>query len=114
MVTIKDFKKRETKSGEEFFVLVLQGGVVPVRSKETNRMYFTAKTCTVASTFDEDTCKQIIGQQFPGDIVKVKTEPYEYELPETGETITLEHRWEYQDETLESVMSNVIEEEEVM
>lgn len=52
MVTIKDFKKRETKTGEEFFVLVLQGGITPVKSKETGRMYFTAKTCTVPSTFD--------------------------------------------------------------
>jgi hypothetical protein len=77
-------------------------------------MYFTSKTCTVASTFDEDTCKQIIGQQFPGDIVKVKTEPYEYALPETGEIITLEHRWEYHDSLLETVAENVIEEEEVM
>ena len=33
MVTVKDFKKRETKTGEEFFVLVLQGAVVPVKSK---------------------------------------------------------------------------------
>jgi len=77
-------------------------------------MYFTSKTCTVASTFDEETCKQIIGQEFPGEIVKVKTEPYEYALPETGEIITLEHRWEYQDNTLEVISENVIEEEEVM
>lgn len=118
MVTIKDYKKRETKTGEEFFVLILQGGVVPVRSKETNRMYFTAKTCSIASTFDEDTCQQIIGQQFPGNIVKVKTDPYEYALPESGEIITLEHRWEYQDDTLDDVSGivseNIIEEEEVM
>lgn len=114
MVTIKDYKKRENKDGEEFFVLVLQGNVVPVRSQETNRMYFTAKTCTVSSTFDEETCQQIIGQQFPGDIVKVETEPYEYALPETGEVITLSHRWEYQDNTLEPAMENVIAEEEVL
>ena len=114
MVTIKDFKKRETKTGEEFFVLVLQGGITPVKSKETGRMYFTAKTCTVPSTFDEDTCKQIIGQEFPGEIVKVSVEPYEYALPETGEIITLDTRWEYQDTTLQTASANIIEEEEVM
>jgi len=27
--------------------------------------------------------------------VKVEVEPYEYALPETGEIITLSHRWEY-------------------
>ena len=114
MVTIKDYLKRKTKTGDEFFVLVLQGGVVSVRSKETNRMYFTAKTCTVASTFDEETCKQIVGQEFPGEIVKVSVEPYEYALPETGEIITLDTRWEYQDTTLETASLNIIEEEEVM
>ena len=70
MVTVKDYKKRETKSGDEFFVLVLQGAIVPVKSKESGRMYFTAKTATAASTFDEETCKQIIGSQFPEEIVK--------------------------------------------
>ena len=114
MVTIKDFKKRETKTGEEFFVLVLQGGITPVKSKETGRMYFTAKTCTVPSTFDEDTCKQLINQEFPGEIVKVSVEPYEYALPETGEIITLDTRWEYQDTTLQTASANIIEEEEVM
>jgi len=61
MVAVKDYKQRQSKDGEEFFVLVLQGGVTPVKSKETGRMYFTAKTCTVSSTFDEETCKQLIG-----------------------------------------------------
>ncbi|WP_159018692.1 hypothetical protein [Algibacter sp. L3A6] len=114
MVTIKDFKKRETKTGEEFFVLVLQSGITPVKSKETGRMYFTSKTCTVPSTFDEETCQQIVGQEFPGEIVKIKVEPYEYALPETGEIITLDTRWEYQDTTLETASLNIVEEEEVM
>ncbi len=115
MVTVKDYKKRETKNGEEFFVLVLQGAIVPIKSKESGRMYFTAKTATAASTFDEETCKQIIGSQFPGEIVKVEVAPYEYALPETGEVITLEHRWEYQDESFEKIIAeNIIEETQVL
>ncbi|WOD44926.1 hypothetical protein [Hwangdonia lutea] len=118
MVKVIDFKTRQNKEGEDFFVLVLQGGITPVKSKETGRMYFTAKTCTVPTTFDEETCQQIIGQEFPGEIVKVEVEPYEYALPESGEIITLEHRWEYQDDSLEEVpkvlTENIIEEEEVM
>lgn len=105
MVTVKGFKKRESKDGNEFFVLVLQGGVFPVRSQETDRMYFTAKTCTVPSTFDEETCQQLIGSQFPGQIVKVETEPYEYTVPETGEIIELSHRWEYSDESAKNVVA---------
>lgn len=100
MVKIIDYKKRTTKSGDDFFVLVLQGGVVPVRSQQTDRVYFTAKTATAACTFDEETCQQVIGTQFPGEIVKVETEPYEYAIPETGEIIELSHRWEYQDDSI--------------
>ncbi|MEW4922630.1 hypothetical protein [Algibacter sp. 2305UL17-15] len=117
MVTIKNFKKREAKTGDEFFVLVLEGGITPVRSKETGRMYFTQKTCTVPTTFDEDTCNQLIGQEFQGEIVKVKVPSFEYVLPESGDVITLEHRWEYKDETIENqqiIEENVISEEEVM
>ncbi len=114
MVTIKDFKKRENKEGEEFLVLVLQGGVVPVKSKETGRMYFTAKTATASCTFDEETCQALIGSQFPGQIIKVETEPYEYTIEETGEVLELLHRWEYQDEARELASQNIIEESEVM
>lgn len=114
MVTIKDYKKRETKAGDEFFVLVLQGGITPVKSKVTDRVYFTSKTCTIPSTFDEDTCQQIVGQEFPGEIVKVKVDPYDYTIPETGEIITLDTRWEYRDISLENHSANIIEEEEVM
>ena len=114
MVTIKDFKKRESKDGEEFLVLVLQGGVTPVKSQTTGRMYFTAKTCTVSCTFDEETCQSLIGSQFPGNIIKVETEPYEFTIPETGEIIQLSHRWEYQDNVEEPVSEPIIEESQVM
>ncbi|WP_419213439.1 hypothetical protein ACNR9Q_04610 [Maribacter sp. X9] len=113
MVSVQRFLKRQTKEGKDFFVLVLSGGVVPVKSETTGRMYFTAKTCTVSTTFDEETCKQLIGMQFPGRIVKLETEPYQFTVPETGEVIELKHRWEYQDDTLEPVSENVIEESEV-
>ncbi|AUS05123.1 hypothetical protein [Pseudotamlana carrageenivorans] len=112
MVTIKDYKKRESEKGE-FFVLVLQGEIAPVKSKSNGRMYFTAKTCTVSCTFDEESCKQLIGMQFPGEIVKVTTEPYEFALPETGEIITLEHRWEYRENSDKAVAENVVEESDV-
>ena len=113
MVTVKDFKKRESKEGKEFFVLVLQGNVVPVKSEASGRMYFTAKTCTVSSTFDEDTCKELIGLEFPGEIVRTVTEPYEFTIPETGEIIELRHRWEYQDNIQEMASKLVVEEAEV-
>lgn len=114
MVTVKDYKTRENSEGEQFLVLVLEGGVTPVKSKKTGKMYFTSKTATVGTTFDEETCKSVIGAQFPGQIVKVKTEPYTYVIKETGEEITLEHRWEYHDEVLQEIEEKLIEEETVI
>ncbi|WP_405330772.1 hypothetical protein [Leeuwenhoekiella sp. LLG6367-2.1] len=114
MVTIKDYKKRETKNGEEFFVLILQSGITPVKSQNTGKMYFTAKTCSVPSTFDEDTCRNVIGTQFPGTIEKIETEPYEYTLPETGEIIMLQHRWEYKDNTHEMMSDPIVPEAQVI
>jgi hypothetical protein len=113
MVTVKDYKRRESKEGKEFFVLVLQGNVVPVKSKETGRTYFTAKTCTVSSTFDEETCKELIGMQFPGRIKRVEVDSYDFVVPETGEVIQLSHRWEYEDNTEELVSELVVEDSEV-
>jgi len=98
MVRIIDYKKRTNAEDEEFFVLVLQGGLEIVKSQETGRYYATAKSATMSSTFDENTCKSLIGEEIPGAIKKVETEPYEYAVPETGEVITLSHRWEFQKE----------------
>lgn len=98
MVRIIDYVKRQNNAGEDFFLLVLQGGLQLVRSQETGRFYATMKQATISSTFDEDTCKSLIGEEFPGSIVKVETDPYEYTVQETGEVITLSHRWEYQRE----------------
>ncbi len=113
MVTVSDYKKRMTQEGEEFLVLILQGGVEAVRSKTTDKMYFTAKKCSVPTTFDEATCQSIIGTQFPGAIQKVPCDPYEYTL-ESGETMTLEHSWQYVDSTEEILEEHMIEDSEVI
>lgn len=96
MVRIIDYVKRQNKAEEDFFLLVLQGGLQLVKSQETGRFYATMKQATISTTFDENTCKGLIGEEIPGSIVKVETEPYQYTVQETGEVITLNHRWEYQ------------------
>lgn len=93
MVRIIGYKQREQEDGSPFFVLELQGGVEMVRSEETNQFYATAKKANVTSTFDEETCKALVGTEMPGNIVKRKVEPYTYVVKETGEELTLEHRW---------------------
>jgi len=113
MVTVIDFKKREMENDDPFFVLVLQGGIEPIRSAQTGKIYFTAKTATVPATFDEDTCASLIGTEFPGTIQKEKCEPYEYVIDETGEVIEVSHRNVYVDDDLELFKENVVDEMEV-
>lgn len=95
MVTIVDYSKRVNSDGKEFNVLILQGGLELVKSSQTGRYYATAKKASLSSTFNEELCKTLNGQQLPGAIMKVECEPYEFTVPETGEILTLNHRWEY-------------------
>jgi len=113
MVKVIGIKALENSQGEEYVGLIVQSGIVPVKSKETGRVYFTAKTAFVSTTFDEETAKAFVGEQFQGSVRKVETEPYEYVIEDTGEVITLHHRWEYFDETLDIVEKQVVEKESV-
>ena len=111
MVTIVDYKTYQKKEdGETFYALVVQGGLEAVKSRETNRTYFTTKTARVACTFGEEMCKKLIGTQMPGSIRKVEVESYEFAIPETGEIINLQHRNEYVGEE-ESIIENNVQRE---
>lgn len=98
MVRIVDYKTRENELGEAFFALILEGDVEMVKSESSGRFYATARRCSIPSTFNEETCKQMIGQQLLGTIERVDTDPYDYEIPETGELISLAHSYEYRPE----------------
>ncbi len=95
MVRIVNYQQRQTEDGRTFFVLELQGGIEMVKSQETGKFYVTARKATISSTFDELTCKALIGSELPGAVEKVACDPYEYTVKETGEVITLSHRFEY-------------------
>ena len=95
MVRIINYKERDKEDGTSFFVLELQGGIEMVKSKETGNFYATAKTTFIPSTFDEDVCAGLIGKEMPGRIIKEDCEPFVYVVKETGEQITLSHRWVY-------------------
>ncbi|MGO1728608.1 MAG: hypothetical protein ACTH5N_06750 [Psychroflexus halocasei] len=110
MVTIIDYKASANKeTGEEFFSLIVQGGVETVKSKETGRSYLTARKAYVSSTFNEVTCKGLIGSQIPGQVVKVEADPYEYEIPDSGEVVTLRHQYVFVEEEEAKVKENMIE-----
>jgi len=98
MVRIINYKQRDKDDGTSFFVLELQGGIEMVKSKETGNFYVTAKKAFIPSTFDEDVCASLVGTQMPGGIVKEVCEPFNYTVKETGEEISLNHRWVYKSE----------------
>ena len=98
MVTIIDFVKRQNKEGKEFNALILQSGIELVKSRETQRWYATAKKASITSTFDDAVCQGLIGQQIPGSVQRIETEPYDFTVKDTGEVLTLTHRWVYLNE----------------
>lgn len=103
MVRIINYKERQKEDGTSFFVLELQGGIEMVLSKTTGKFYATAKKAFIPSTFDEQTCSALVGTEMQGNIIKEQCEPFTYVVKETGEEITLTHRWVYTTE--ESVVS---------
>ncbi|MFK7000744.1 hypothetical protein [Flavobacterium oreochromis] len=103
MVRIVNYQKRTTEDGKVFFVLEIQSGITLVKSKESGKFYATANKATLSSTFDEDTCKALIGTEIEGNIVKVACEPYQYVVKETGELIELQHRFEFVENNAQSI-----------
>ena len=95
MVRIIGYKERNKDDGSSFFVLELQGGIEMVKSKETGNFYATAKKAFIPSTFDEATCSALVGSEMDGKIVKEACEEFTYTIKETGEEVTLQHRWVY-------------------
>ena len=96
MVTIVDYAIRQAKEdGREFIILVLQGGLSLVQSKQSGNFYATVKQTSIPSTFDEATAKGFIGEKLPGSVQRMSCESYEWVNKETGEVIELSHRWVY-------------------
>lgn len=95
MVTIVDYRVFENSEKKSFCCLVIQGDLELVKSKGTGKFYATARRTVITCTFDEAMCKTLIGKQLKGAIIKEPAEAYEYVVPESGEVITLEHKYTY-------------------
>ena len=95
MVTVIQVLEVENNEGDTFVSLVLQGGITMIQSKSSGKFYATSKRTRIASTFDLETAKMLIGEKIPGSIEKVSCEPYEYTIRESGETITLDFTYQF-------------------
>jgi hypothetical protein len=93
MVTITDYKNCISQEGKEFFAISLQGDVTVATSKDGN-FYLTANKALIPTSFNEKMCQTLIGKELSGSIQKVPCESYEF-TRETGETVTLNHRYQY-------------------
>lgn len=115
-VRIIGYNVRKNKEGKEFIALDLQGDLVMVQSTETGRFYATAKKCSITSTFTEEVAKTLLGKEISGRIERVQCEPYEYTVEETGEVITLFHRYEFYPEGVPApvVPMHVVKDQELV
>lgn len=95
MITIVGYAPRQNSAGETFYTLLLQGGIEMVKSQTTGNYYATARRTSVTSTFDERTCKALIGEKLQGHVARMECESFDYTIQETGEVIKLNHRWVY-------------------
>lgn len=95
MLSIVDYKKRESENGDSFIALIVEGGVEMVQSKTTGKFYATSRKASVPSTFTECAAESLLHTQIAGSIKKVDCEPYEYTIQETNEIIQLSYRYEY-------------------
>jgi hypothetical protein len=114
MVTIVGYKTFEKENGENFYGLIVQGEIEAVKSQQTGKTYFTARTATVPTTFDEQTCKGLVGNKIDGLVKKVETDSYDYTVKETGEIIELNHRYEYISEEDHIIETNLVQPELVI
>lgn len=114
MVTIVNFKMFTREDGEDFYGLVVQGGIEVVKSQQTGKTYFTAKTATVPTTFDEQTCAGLIGTKLDGHVQKVECDPYDYTVKDTGEIIELYHRYDFVSEEDYIIETNLVKPELVI
>lgn len=94
MVTITGYEPRE-KDGKTFFAITLQGEAKIAQSEKTGNFHLTADKTSITTAFSEVMCQSLIGKQLPGSIEKVECEAYGYTNKETGELMTLTHKFQY-------------------
>lgn len=109
MVKIISYKAVQNKEGKEFYALTLMGGIETVKSSNGN-YYLTAKKASIPSTFSEEICMGLIGQTLEGEIVKIPCEPYSFTSKNTGEEITLDFRYGYQESKALPVKNDLAQE----
>ena len=99
MVTVINYHVRESKTGDSFTTLTLQGDLEMIMSQNSGKYYATARKASIVTTFNEESCKVLIGRTLPGRIEKKPVdEPYDYQIPDSDEVIQLDYTYEFNPE----------------
>jgi len=96
MVTVTDYHVRESKDGKSFTTLTLLGEMEIIKSQSSGNYYATARKASIVTTFNEETCKRMVGTELAGCIEKAPVdEPYDYQIPDTDEVIQLDYTYRF-------------------
>lgn len=114
MVTVSGYNVRNKKDGTTFITLNLVGKLEFVQSQSTGNFRAVVSRCEIAASFPEEVAKLVVGTQMPGQIVRTQAkEPYTIVDKQSGEQITMTHRWSYLPEgATVPVDEPILEEEE--
>ncbi len=98
MVTITNFTMIESNDGNTYISLEIQGGIEIIQSQKNDNYYTTIRKCNIITNLDEITAKFLVGKQISGKIIKEACNAYKYTIKESGEVVTLSHRYVFSSE----------------
>jgi proteasome assembly chaperone (PAC2) family protein len=105
MLKIIDAKTRvNSKTKEEYNIVVLQGNVEIQKSQSTGKFYLRSKTISIPTTLNQNEIKQLIGSSIPGEIVKVDCPEYLVPVPNSTRKLKITHSFEYSPTSADKVI----------
>jgi hypothetical protein len=95
MVQIIAFEKKEnTRTKQNYSVLVLQGEPEVLISKSSGRPYISARKTTIPCALEENQAQALIGKELPGSIERVSCTPFEVKLA-TGKKVKISTAYQF-------------------
>ena len=96
MLKVIDAKTRvNSKTKEEYNVVVLQGNVEIQKSQTSGKFYLGSKTISIPTTLSQNEANQLIGSSIPGEIVRVDCHEYLVPVPNSTRKLKINHSFEY-------------------
>jgi proteasome assembly chaperone (PAC2) family protein len=96
MLKVIDAKTRvNSKTKEEYNVVVLQGNVEIQKSQSTGKYYLASKTIEIPTTLNLNEAIQLIGTSIAGKIEKVDCPEYLVPVPNSNKKLKINHTFTY-------------------